>query len=419
MAKEKTKELELLKTRIGSIIGKYNGEVRTFDIYYGNGCLPFINGKMMHLSQDEYQKKLKAFFESPEGQEYIVPPTSQILSDMQLVYDNDKLGLYTESKPEDSVPEEENKTEPEESKSEENKEPEPQPLPAKEESKGKQPVLEGKSKGEAEPKQEKSAEDELLEDLYDSDDDFESEKPKMQKAEAAPLSQKAQEVAKPKAEESPKPKAEEKTLTLEDIIEQDTRSKQQNQTATVQTQPQTQVIPPQTQPVMPNPTINADLLKAETARLEAELAEVKQMNNVLSIQLDSYKQAIEKQVALSATQSVPFQQSLSVNDSKPVESKDVNKEIIKLNESLEKSNKKFKSFITIGIILNLITLLAIPLSVYLFTESNTPLNLSNGDNVEVRAIITNEGEETRYSILGTFHVENGEIVEETQMNDNN
>lgn len=94
---QRTKQLEILKTKVGSVTAKKaDGTLQAFDVLYGGGMLPWIDGKMKYVSLDKYKKILREFLtETDEGKEYIVPSESQIVADRTFVMNNDKKGLYS------------------------------------------------------------------------------------------------------------------------------------------------------------------------------------------------------------------------------------------------------------------------------------------------------------------------------------
>ena len=72
---------------IGKIKGKENGEVREYDIMYGNILNPVYDDNPKIINRDLYMKKLEEFFDSPEGEEYERPSDEQIERDCQTVYE--------------------------------------------------------------------------------------------------------------------------------------------------------------------------------------------------------------------------------------------------------------------------------------------------------------------------------------------
>lgn len=77
--------LEVGKTQIGSMMGKFKGEVYNFQIYYGNYILPSPHGEFIHYNQNLYKQKLMKFLDSEEGQKYIRPTEKEIEEATQLV----------------------------------------------------------------------------------------------------------------------------------------------------------------------------------------------------------------------------------------------------------------------------------------------------------------------------------------------
>ena len=77
--------LEVGKTQIGSMMGKFKGEVYNFQIYYGNYILPSPHGEFIHYNQNLYKQTLMKFLDSEEGQKYIRPTEKEIEEATQLV----------------------------------------------------------------------------------------------------------------------------------------------------------------------------------------------------------------------------------------------------------------------------------------------------------------------------------------------
>lgn len=77
---ERNIPLEPLRTLVGSLMGKYKGRRVTFQIYYGNVCLPveYIDGKITHLKEATYINVLRQFLTTQEGMHYIVPDKTEI-----------------------------------------------------------------------------------------------------------------------------------------------------------------------------------------------------------------------------------------------------------------------------------------------------------------------------------------------------
>ncbi len=69
---QRTKKLEIGQTKIATVRAKYKGIAGNFDVYYGNTCVPYVNGKMMILPKEKYLNLLKSFLRN-EGDEYIAP----------------------------------------------------------------------------------------------------------------------------------------------------------------------------------------------------------------------------------------------------------------------------------------------------------------------------------------------------------
>ena len=69
---QRTKKLEIGQTKIATVRAKYKGIAGNFDVYYGNICVPYVNGKMMILPKEKYLNLLKSFLRN-EGDEYIAP----------------------------------------------------------------------------------------------------------------------------------------------------------------------------------------------------------------------------------------------------------------------------------------------------------------------------------------------------------
>lgn len=68
-------KLEIGKTQIGTIEGKFNGIYDHFKIYYGNVAEPTVDGKVLHLDEEKYNVMLAQFIQDQKekGIEYAVP----------------------------------------------------------------------------------------------------------------------------------------------------------------------------------------------------------------------------------------------------------------------------------------------------------------------------------------------------------
>lgn len=75
---EKLKELQVGKTKIGSIEAELNGELCTFDILYGNVASPMINKQVLRLPRDKYYEMVENFLDSDDGLQYAVPTEKQM-----------------------------------------------------------------------------------------------------------------------------------------------------------------------------------------------------------------------------------------------------------------------------------------------------------------------------------------------------
>lgn len=75
---ERTKQLSLAKT----VIGTYEYKNRTYNVLYG-GIFDVhqTGGQIVNLDKDEYSSMLTDFLLSEEGQEYLIPNQTQIVSD--------------------------------------------------------------------------------------------------------------------------------------------------------------------------------------------------------------------------------------------------------------------------------------------------------------------------------------------------
>lgn len=89
----RTKTLQLLQTVVGVITLNINGEERVFTVFYGGAMYPWIDNKMLVMPEAKYNEMLKNFFKG-EGQEYIVPSSTQIAQDRATVINNYRAGLY-------------------------------------------------------------------------------------------------------------------------------------------------------------------------------------------------------------------------------------------------------------------------------------------------------------------------------------
>ena len=69
---QRTKKLEVGRTKIATVRAKYKGVSGNFDVLYGNICIPYVDGKMMILPKEKYLDLLKSFLKN-EGVEYIAP----------------------------------------------------------------------------------------------------------------------------------------------------------------------------------------------------------------------------------------------------------------------------------------------------------------------------------------------------------
>lgn len=65
------------QTKIGTTVRKDNNDVIEFTVYYGNVLQPLIDGKVMHLTVDEYLKTLFEFLQSEEGKAYDKPTADE------------------------------------------------------------------------------------------------------------------------------------------------------------------------------------------------------------------------------------------------------------------------------------------------------------------------------------------------------
>lgn len=183
MAKERTKKLELLKTVIGTVTARReDGTLQVFQVLYGGGMLPWVDGKMKYVKLSKYKEILRTFLtETEEGQEYIAPTDMQVVADRAFVINNDKKGLYSISTPEQKKSEEEKPEEQtdeapsEETKKEDVKEPqqdensqtqEEQPT-SNEDLNKEEPEKDVEETPVEEPKQEEAPKEEVEEPLND------------------------------------------------------------------------------------------------------------------------------------------------------------------------------------------------------------------------------------------------------------
>lgn len=89
----RTKTLQLLQTVVGVITLNINGEEKVFTVFYGGAMYPWIDNKMLVMPEAKYNEMLKNFFKG-DGQEYIVPSSTQIAQDRATVINNYRAGLY-------------------------------------------------------------------------------------------------------------------------------------------------------------------------------------------------------------------------------------------------------------------------------------------------------------------------------------
>lgn len=491
---ERTKQLIPLETLIGTINGKYKDKVYTFQIFYGNACLPFVDGKMLHLNEKAYYKKLEEFFLSKEGQEYIIPPKSEILAVCAQVIENDKLGMYKEARKEEPKAEAEERsmdtdTSDQTGSSVEN--------PAETELKNdienidteKSTESEAKRDNDGTEKEEQVIDEKQQEETLDSetqnasnedvvneenstanipDETEEAEKEK------TTLKEDVEETSTLVTDEKVSVETDVEVTVKEEIAEEPVKEDDEgsiNSDADKKEEDPNENLTSNEKEI--SVTSEDDSVEAEKEKIEentekydpyknsidaifnnASLNENGNENTVQSVDektstdvdknvdenlninienkdinllLKAIKEISEENKktskridAMIASEEeriyIPVEEDITKEQMRNETLELVKEELIKNNTKLEKNNKLIKNLLCISVIFNLIIMILVPVSHIVF-GANSPLSLNNGDNVEVHAIVhDSNGGEDQYSLLGTFNIENGQVVENNNSN---
>lgn len=181
MDKKRTKELQPLQTVVGTITVKLpDGTFKPFQVLYGGGLWPWVNGKMQYIKEEQYKNMLRDFLKSEEGSEYIIPSEAEITNIRAEIMNNDRLGLYRiseEPEPTEEEVKEAEKTEQEEVKEtqEDEQTEESEMIDSKVEDALDEEVSESEVDLPPLPEVEETEQEEVTEAL--KDDDSEEEKP--------------------------------------------------------------------------------------------------------------------------------------------------------------------------------------------------------------------------------------------------
>lgn len=99
---EEKKRLTACETAIGKFTGKVNGKEIPMTLYYGNVSLPKINGRIIHIDDKLYRKKLVEFLSSEAGRQYQSPSPDEINKAAQdaLQWERVQTGNYSPSEEE-------------------------------------------------------------------------------------------------------------------------------------------------------------------------------------------------------------------------------------------------------------------------------------------------------------------------------
>lgn len=432
---QRTKKLEVGRTKIATVRAKYKGVSGNFDVLYGNICIPYVDGKMMILPKEKYLDLLKSFLKN-EGVEYIAPTLEEASTIADRVW-----ARYEETsrrqKEEELLKaeaqkniEEQQKDVSEDKESEENNLPEP----THEEISEENPVEdepESEEVADYAHQEEESKREEEINEVHESVYEYKHEETNF----VDTMSTKIDDEVDPEESVEEQPPKEEEEINILDC-EPETRFEKELPDE-ADSEDQHQVSPQEKEGTSTVTGINeTDLFDDQqevtdaTEFLEEEEETVEESSNeeespVNSMQpsmseelINDLKRMIQEQNVLILNDQALMLRKIEVNSDKLDElmqddkSIELNFDLNGLEKEFKKMNRKISGMKWVCL-LSLVTSLALgAIAGYFGLGYGDNITLRSGEDVELHAIVHGAEGDT-YSLLGTLSVnESGEVIVE-------